>query len=631
VLELSGEHRLALELREALGVDQELGAHEPPQLTHVRLRHQHAAVGAQHLTGVGGQRVEMKEVGGRDLAAPLANAAHARFDRSVARAPAEHEQLGAILVVDLQRRDVVRDALDLLRSQAGHAGMIFGVVADVAGAVLLLEPADSVAEPDRAGDRPWAGEALVAQVGEEVAAQIGSLGEARVDLRQVLDVGDQPRLRGAGEERVGEKDHGCAVIHREPDGLERRIEAVRRCRRGDHRQRRLAMAAVERHQQVGRLGLGRHAGRRAGPLDVDDHHRQLERHCEADRLGLEVHAGAARRGHSELAPERGAERHVRSGDLVLGLDQLDAETSLARELVQQLRGGGYRVAGEQQRQPAGDARRDQPERGRGGAVDVAVRAGPQRGGLDVVLNVKQLGGLAEVVARVERCQIGRQDWAVLGELLLDPLLRHLHGTRVHPRQDAECEQVLGACAVATGHALDVLGGPDGHARHRQAMDVKLGETAVLERVGVVARLREVALVERVVVDHDRRATLERVDVRLQRGRIHRHEHVRRVARGEDVTRGEVDLEGGHAPQRPRGRANLGRVVGCRRKVVPEDRRRVGETPADELHTVARVARNTDDNPILIDGSRHHRPSFPPRDRQSLHSWLQQATRPRRVP
>jgi len=161
--------------------------------------------------------------------------------------------------------------------------------------------------------------------------------------------------------------------------------------------------------------------------------------------------------------------------------------------------------------------------------------------------------------------------------------------------------------------------------------MKLGETAVLERVGVIARLREVALVERVVVDHDRRATLERVNVRLQRGWIHRHEHVRRVARGEDVTRGEVDLEGGHAAHRPRGRANLGGVVGCRRKVVPEDRRGLGETPAGELHTVTRVASNTDDNPILIDGSRHHRASFPLRDRPSLHWWLQQATRRRRVP
>ena len=37
-------------------------------------------------------------------------------------------------------------------------------------------------------------------------------------------------------------------------------------------------------QQVGLLGLGRQAGRRAAALDVDDHQRQLEADREADRL-----------------------------------------------------------------------------------------------------------------------------------------------------------------------------------------------------------------------------------------------------------------------------------------------------------------------------------------------------------
>ena len=44
-------------------------------------------------------------------------------------------------------------------------------------------------------------------------------------------------------------------------------------------------------QQVGLLGLGRHAGGRPGPLDVADDQRQLERDGQADRLGLERHAG----------------------------------------------------------------------------------------------------------------------------------------------------------------------------------------------------------------------------------------------------------------------------------------------------------------------------------------------------
>jgi hypothetical protein len=80
------------------------------------------------------------------------------------------------------------------------------------------------------------------------------------------------------------------------------------------------VAAVERHQQVGLLGLRRHPGRGAGALHVDHDHRQLEHHRQADRLGLQVHAGAAGRGDSEAPAERRAERHPGGGDLVLGLE-----------------------------------------------------------------------------------------------------------------------------------------------------------------------------------------------------------------------------------------------------------------------------------------------------------------------
>ena len=65
------------------------------------------------------------------------------------------------------------------------------------------------------------------------------------------------------------------------------VEAVRRAVRGDDRQRRLAVAAVHRDVEVGRLGLGRQAGRRAAALDVDDQQRQLQRDGQADGLALQ--------------------------------------------------------------------------------------------------------------------------------------------------------------------------------------------------------------------------------------------------------------------------------------------------------------------------------------------------------
>ena len=62
--------------------------------------------------------------------------------------------------------------------------------------------------------------------------------------------------------------------------------------------------------------------------------------------------GAAGRGDPEVAGEGGAERHVGGGDLVLGLDRADAEAVVAGEVVQQLGGGGDRIAGEEQLQAA---------------------------------------------------------------------------------------------------------------------------------------------------------------------------------------------------------------------------------------------------------------------------------------
>ena len=85
---------------------------------------------------------------------------------------------------------------------------------------------------------------------------------------RVVDVGDAPRLRAVGQVAVREQEHRRAVGDGDPDRLERGVEAVRRRARRDDRDRRLAVAAEHRLQQVGLLGLGRQAGRRAAALDV---------------------------------------------------------------------------------------------------------------------------------------------------------------------------------------------------------------------------------------------------------------------------------------------------------------------------------------------------------------------------
>src|SRR5437764_4902236 len=62
-LDLRDEERLALDLVQADGVDEELGPQQETQLAAVQLRHQDLLELLQHLAGVPGERVEVAEVG----------------------------------------------------------------------------------------------------------------------------------------------------------------------------------------------------------------------------------------------------------------------------------------------------------------------------------------------------------------------------------------------------------------------------------------------------------------------------------------------------------------------------------------------------------------------------------------
>ena len=68
---------------------------------------------------------------------------------------------------------------------------------------------------------------------------------------------------------------------------------------------------------------------------------------------------------------------------------------------------------------------------------------------------------------------------------------------------------------------------------------------------------------------------------------------------EDVPRREVDLEGRDAGQGAGGGADLGREVGERDEVVADQRGGRGEAVAGELHAVARIAGEADDDPLLF--------------------------------
>ena len=226
----------------------------------------------------------------RDLVAVPAHPSHGRADRAVGRAPAEHERPRvAVGVVDLELRDVGGDVRHLLRPQPHHPVVVVGVVGDRAGHVRLLEPADPVLEARRCPAPPTGARASPGRAGTDGTRRRRSA-RSRTSVAidgSAGDVGDQPGLGAVREGRIRQQVDRRAVLERDPGRLDRGVEALRRARGGDHRHGALAVAAEEHHQQVGLLGLRRHAGRRAGALDVEDEQRQLEHHAEADHLRLE--------------------------------------------------------------------------------------------------------------------------------------------------------------------------------------------------------------------------------------------------------------------------------------------------------------------------------------------------------
>ena len=116
---------------------------------------------------------------------------------------------------------------------------------------------------------------------------------------------------------------------------------------------------------------------------------------------------------------------------------------------------------------------------------------------------------------------------------------------------------------------------------------------------VVAGLGQIASREVVGVDDDRRPGGEVAEVGPEGRGVHRDEHVGRVTGGEDVVVGEVHLERRHPGQRALGRADLGGEVGQRRQVVAERRRLLREPVPGQLHAVAGVAGEADDDAVEL--------------------------------
>ena len=301
------------------------------------------------------------------------------------------------------------------------------------------------------------------------------------------------------------------------------------------------MAAVHRHHQIGRLGLGGQTGGRAAALDVDHDQRKLKAHGEPEGFALERNTRATGGRDADVAAIARAEGGADGGDLVFGLEGPDAEVLVLRQLVKDVARRRDRIRAEEQREAGLLACGDQAPTQGGVAVDVRVRAGRELRRANRHPAGGELSGLAEGIScPVRRFVRGDHEVAAL-ELLLDPQHGRLFGPGVQPRHEPQGEEVLGPFRIPRLHA-EVLAGLFGERGHRRRDHGVAVEGVVLERIVLVPGLGKVALFEGVGVDDDGTAALERVEISLECRRVHCDQHVRGIARGGDVVVGDVDLE-----------------------------------------------------------------------------------------
>ncbi len=470
--------------------------------------------------------------------------------------------------------------------------MVLGVVADVAGDVLLFQAADAVHQPRRAGNRPGPGQPLVARVGLErrVAARARGMLD-RVE-RQILGLGNLPGLGAVGDVAVGQQHDRRHEPRGDPPGFLSHREAVGRAAGRQHRHRALAVAAKHGLEQVGLLGLGGQAGARAAALDIDDHQRQLGHHGQADGLGLQRDARPAGSRHAHRPAERGADGGGDGRDFILGLKGANAEVLELDQLVQDVAGRRDRVTAVEDLGAAPVRGRDQPPGHGLIAGDVAVLARRQLGLGHRIVAGHGVGGFAVVVAGVQGPAVGLGHRRALAELVGDIAERGLERAIVEPERQPHCVEVLAAVGFLLTEAQARHGQPrePGHFDREELVAV---EAAVFQRIGLVAGLLHSLLVERIFVDDQDAAVHQVHEVGDQGRRVHRHQSVDLIARREDLGARKADLKSAHAGFRAARGANLGRKVGKGRHVVAGQGRRVGQLRAGQLHAIARVTAKPD--------------------------------------
>ena len=377
------------------------------------------------------------------------------------------------------------------------------------------------------------------------------------------------------------------------------MKTIRRRARSHDHQRALAVAAPQRLIQVGLLGFGRQTRRRTSALHVDDHQRQLGHHGQPDRLRFKRQARSGSRRHGEIAGICGSDGRADARYLVLGLKRLDVQILPLGQFLENSRSRRDRIRAAKKRPAAFLGSGHQPPSRRLIAADAAIEPGRQRRrpyhiGIGKRVRVGRI-----IISALERQHVRLGDGRLFRELAANEIDGMVQRTIVDTKADAQREHIL-AFGRGLGVQTDRRHGLARHARHVRKDDIIVLQVHLRHRIERPETCPlDAAVVERVAVADDRRPGLQPAGVGPQGGRIHRDQYVAIVARGRDRMIAYMHLKSRDSGNGPLRRAYLGRKVGKGRNAVAHQSCRIGKQLAGHLHSVARVARKTDDDVIAF--------------------------------
>src|SRR3954451_14427107 len=164
------------DLRQRLGVHQELVAKHGLELAHVQLRYEDISEALQQSTHVVRPRPNVSDMDVGDVLAGPNRPPDGLVDRTEGRAPADHRKFRASASeADFLVGDRLGNSKDLADARVGHLLVGGGRVVDVTGPRLLFDTADAMLQPGGTRLDPRPCEVLIARIGDHASPSAGGV------------------------------------------------------------------------------------------------------------------------------------------------------------------------------------------------------------------------------------------------------------------------------------------------------------------------------------------------------------------------------------------------------------------------------------------------------------------------